>query len=86
MVALAQTREDAQHLLGVSAGHLSHLLVGTRGIGLDLANKVKAVYAELGYVIATEEWSRDATPAERLLIVETVDKIPRPSHSAEAVA
>jgi len=82
MVALGQTRDEARGLLGISAGHLSHVLGGTRGLGLELANKVKAVYAALGREVPTEAWEVDATPAEHLLIQETADRIPRRSQVA----
>lgn len=77
MVDLAQSREDACGLLDVSAGHLSHVLGGSRRVGLDLANRIKGVYAALGRVIPTEAWGENASPAEQLLIRETVEKIPR---------
>lgn len=86
MVALGQSREEACALLEISAGHLSHVLGGTRGVGLVLANKIKAAYAERGHDVPTESWSVDASAAEQLLIRETVERIPRPAHAAVATA
>jgi len=72
MVAASQTREEAVEALGVTTGHLSHILGGTRGLGLDLANKIKAVYG-----VPTEAWGETASRDEQLLIRETVEQIPR---------
>ena len=48
-----------------------------------MANKVKAVYGPLGHDIPTEAWDVAVTPAERLLILELTEKIPRPMRAVE---
>ena len=86
MVAAGHSREDAQGIFEISAGHLSHLLGGTRGIGLTIANKIKATYADRGHDVPTEAWEVEASPAESLLILETIKKIRKAARKAAPTA